>query len=137
MAYDEGLAARVRIRLEDRPGYAEKKMFGGLCFLLNGNMSCGISGDRLMARVGPEAWEEALSEPGAREMDFTGRSLKGFVYVDEDVLRDDAVLDRWVDRAAGFAGACRRSDDAGVPCPVAGYQRRRSTSITPPQTPVP
>jgi TfoX/Sxy family transcriptional regulator of competence genes len=105
MAYDEGLAARVRIRLEDRPGYGEKKMFGGLCFLLNGNMSCGISGDRLMARVGPEAWEEALSEPGAREMDFTGRSLKGFVYVDEDVLRDDAVLDRWVDRAAGFAGA--------------------------------
>ncbi len=105
MAYDEGLAARVRARLEDRRGYGEKKMFGGLCFLLNGNMACGISGDRLMARVGPDAWEEALSQPGAREMDFTGRSLKGFVYVDEDVLRDDAVLDRWIDRAAGFAGA--------------------------------
>lgn len=103
MAYDEGLAARVRARLEDRPGYDEKKMFGGLCFLLNGNMSCGISGDRLMARVGPDAWEEALSEPGAREMDFTGRSLKGFVYVDENVLRDDAVLEKWIDRAAGFA----------------------------------
>lgn len=105
MTYDEGLAARVRARLEARPGYGEKKMFGGLCFLLNGNMTCGISGDRLMARVGPDAWEEALARPGAREMDFTGRSLKGFVYVDEDVLRDDAVLDRWIDRAAGFAGA--------------------------------
>lgn len=104
MAYDEGLAQRVREILDGRRGYGEKKMFGGLCFLLNGNMACGIVGDELMARVGLEGWEAALAEPEAREMDFTGRSMKGFVYVDGDAVRDDAVLEKWVERAAGFAG---------------------------------
>jgi TfoX/Sxy family transcriptional regulator of competence genes len=105
MAYDEGLAQRVRERLESRGGYGEKKMFGGLCFLLNGNMTCGIVRDELMARIGPEAWDEALASPEAREMDFTGRSLKGFVYVDGDALADDAILEKWVARAAAFAEA--------------------------------
>ena len=89
MAYDEGLAQRVREALSDRRGLSEKKMFGGLCFLVNGNMACGIVRDELMVRIGPAAYDHALAEPEAREMDFTGRALKGFVYVESDALQDD------------------------------------------------
>ena len=81
MAYDERLAQRVREELADRPGYAEKKMFGGLCFLLRGNMCCGVGKDGLMVRVGPEQYESALADDHARQMDFTGRPMKGFVFV--------------------------------------------------------
>lgn len=105
MAYDEGLAQRVREQLEARAGYAEKKMFGGLCFLLHGNMTLGVLGEELMARVGPDNWDAALAEAEAREMDFTGRALKGFVYVDGNALTDDAILRKWLDRAVAFAGS--------------------------------
>lgn len=104
MAYDEGLAQRAREILAHRPGFAEKKMFGGLCFLLNGNMACGIVGDELMVRVGPDAYEECLALPHAREMDFTGRALRGMVYVSADGLAEDADLAGWVERGASFAG---------------------------------
>ncbi len=67
--------------LSDRSGVREKKMFGGLAFLLRGNMCCGVVGDELMVRVGAESYEEALAHPYAREMDFTGTPMKGFVYV--------------------------------------------------------
>ncbi len=79
MAYDEGLAQRIREALDDRPGIAERKMFGGLCFTLNGNMACGVTGDELMVRVGPDKHAEALERPHARKMDFTGRPMKGLV----------------------------------------------------------
>jgi hypothetical protein len=105
MAYDESLAARVRTVLPDRPDLSEKKMFGGLCFLLGGNMCCGITGDQLMLRIGAEAYESALSRPHAREMDFTGRAMKGMVYVDADGISTEEDLADWVGIAVGFAGS--------------------------------
>ena len=104
MAYDETLAERVREVLADEPGSDEKKMFGGLCFLLNGNMCCGVVGDELMIRVGPDGYEDALAQPNAREMDFTGRSMKGMVYVDAGGIAEDDDLASWVGRGIDFAG---------------------------------
>ncbi|HEX3525446.1 MAG TPA: TfoX/Sxy family protein [Thermoanaerobaculia bacterium] len=96
MAYDEGLAERLREILEDRPGIAEKKMFGGLAFLSGGNMLCGVVGETLMARVGPARYDEALARPHARPMDFTGKAMKGMVYVDPAGVSEDADLEDWV-----------------------------------------
>ena len=78
-------------------------MFGGLCFLLNGNMCCGVTGGDLMLRVGPDRYGECLEQPHAREMDFTGRALKGFVFVGPQGLESDAELAGWVKLAADFA----------------------------------
>jgi TfoX/Sxy family transcriptional regulator of competence genes len=103
MAYDEGLAQRVREALANSPGLTEKKMFGGLCFLIGGNMACGIVGEELMVRVGPDAYEACLGLAHAREMDFTGRALRGMVYVATEGIAEDADLAAWVERGAGFA----------------------------------
>jgi hypothetical protein len=105
MAYDEGLAQRVREALAHRGDLSEKKMFGGLCFLLGGNMCCGITGEQLMLRVGSERYEEALARPHAREMDFTGRALRGMVYVDGEGIGSDAALEGWLTVAVAFAGS--------------------------------
>jgi TfoX/Sxy family transcriptional regulator of competence genes len=110
VAYDEGLAQRVREQLEGPDGLAsgavtEKKMFGGLCFLVRGNMCCGLVGEELMVRVGPAAYEAALALPHAREMDFTGRALNGMVYVSPAGLVDDDELAAWVARGVSFARA--------------------------------
>jgi TfoX/Sxy family transcriptional regulator of competence genes len=105
MAYDEGLAQRVRERLTGQPGLSEKKMFGGLCFLLGGNMCCGIVGEELMLRVGKEAYEITLARPHAREMDFTGRAMRGMVYVGNEGLADDSDLAAWLAPATSFAGS--------------------------------
>lgn len=105
MAYDEGLAQRVRETLASRSDLAERKMFGGLCFMLGGNMCCGIVGDELMLRVGPEQYDGVLGRPHAREMDFTGRALKGMVYVGTSGVDTDQALAEWVGFAVGFAGS--------------------------------
>ncbi len=78
-------------------------MFGGLCFMTHGNMCFGILGSEIMVRVGPEAYEAALALPHARQMDFTGRSMKGMVYVDADGISEDADLESWLARGLGFA----------------------------------
>ncbi len=78
-------------------------MFGGLCFMSGGNMCFGIVGDELMVRVGPDRYEDLLAEPHAREMDFTGRALRGMVYVDPDGITEDPDLRRWLDRGLEFA----------------------------------
>lgn len=106
MAYDEGLAQRIRETLgaaDGLGGVVEKKMFGGLAFMVRGHMSCGVSGDELMVRVGPDAYEEALAQPHARQMDFTGKPLKGFVYVAAEGFESDEDLAAWVDRSVRFA----------------------------------
>ncbi|VGO14929.1 hypothetical protein PDESU_03499 [Pontiella desulfatans] len=102
MAYDEGLAERIREILADVPDVTEKKMFGGLCLLVSGNMCCGIIDDILMARVGPEQYEECLKLPHAREMDFTGRPMKGMVNVDPEGIAEDEDLSAWIDRCMVF-----------------------------------
>ena len=103
MAYDEGLAQRVRDTLAAEPGLNEKKMFGGLCFLIEGNMCCGVVGEELMVRVGPDAYTATLTLPHAREMDFTGKPLRGMVYVGTAGVDDDGGLADWVERGASFA----------------------------------
>lgn len=84
---------------------SEKKMFGGLCFLVGGNMCCGVVNEESMVRVGPEAYTECLAEPHAREMDFTGKPLQGLIYVAPAGLAADADLNDWVRRGLAFAGS--------------------------------
>ncbi len=105
MAFDEGVAQRVREALGDRLGINEKKMFGGIAFMHSGNMCCGVVGDVLMARVGPDAYADALSRPYTREMDFTGRALKGFVYVEPAGFDEDGELREWIDLCLAFTGS--------------------------------
>lgn len=102
MAYDLGLAQRVREALAAHDEVTEKKMFGGVAFMVRGHMCCGITREDLMVRLGPDAYQQALGEVGARPMDFTGKALKGFVYVGPDGYEDDDALAGWVQRAAAF-----------------------------------
>jgi TfoX/Sxy family transcriptional regulator of competence genes len=108
MACDEGLAQRIRELLDEQPGLSEKRMFGGLAFLVGGNMAVGIVKDELMVRVGPEAHASALAEPHARPMDFTKRPMRGFVFVAPAGFAEDADLTRWVGRGVRFAGSLPR-----------------------------
>lgn len=103
MAYDETLAQRVREVVGDGRGVTERKMFGGLAFMLRGNMFVGILGRSLMARVGPQNYERVLASPGVRKMDFTGRPMRGYVFVDEQALKSAAELKHWVGLCADFA----------------------------------
>jgi TfoX N-terminal domain. len=96
MAYDHGLAQRVREVLATRPGISEREMFGGLAFLADGKMFVGIRNSSLMARVGPERHRDALAMPHVRAMDFTGRPMKGYVYVDPPALAAGHDLKAWV-----------------------------------------
>tara|TARA_R110002049_G_scaffold17162_1_gene67167 strand:- start:334 stop:663 length:330 start_codon:yes stop_codon:yes gene_type:complete len=102
MAYDEGVAERCREYLADCVGISEKKMFGGLAFMYRGNMLIGIVGEALMARVGPGEYAAALKRPFVREMDFTGRPMKGYVYVDLAGFETDADLKRWISLCLSF-----------------------------------
>jgi TfoX/Sxy family transcriptional regulator of competence genes len=102
MPYDEGLAERVREALEPKRGITERKMFGGLAFLAHGHMFVGIVGDVLMARIGPEAYDTALERPHVREMDFTGKPMKGYVFVDPRGLSSDSALAGWVQQCHRF-----------------------------------
>jgi TfoX/Sxy family transcriptional regulator of competence genes len=101
MPYDEALAERVREIVADRRDITERKMFGGIAFMHRGNMFCGIVREDLMARVGPEAYEDALSRPHVRPMDFTGRPMKGMVYVEAPGIAGDRLKD-WVERTLAF-----------------------------------
>lgn len=101
MAYDENLAERVRHVLAGEPGLTERKMFGGLAFMLEGHMCCGIVGDDLMLRLGVEGAEAALAKQHVRPMDFTGKPSAAMVYVAPEGLRGRA-LRRWVEGASAF-----------------------------------
>ncbi len=103
MAYDEKLAERIRKVLARHEGLAEKKMFGGIAFTVAGNMVCGVAKDELMVRVGPQAYETALAQPHARPMDFTGRPLRGMVFVRPDGHRTDEALEWWLSQGLKFA----------------------------------
>lgn len=105
MAYDEGLAQRVREIFQETPGVEEKRMFGGLAFMVRGHMCVGVLKDVLMARVGAESYAEALRRPAAREMSFTGKSLKGFVFVDPPGIAEDEDLRSWVEASGLFVAS--------------------------------
>lgn len=103
MAYNEKLADRIRKVVARHKGFSEKKMFGGIAFMLRGNMCCGVVKDDFVVRVDPERYEEALAEPHTRPMDFTGRPIKGFVFVGSGGYQTDKVLAKWVKEAVDFA----------------------------------
>jgi TfoX/Sxy family transcriptional regulator of competence genes len=105
MAYDEGLAGRLRDLLRQHNNVTEKKMFGGLAFMLDGHMFVGILGDRLMARVGPSGYAETLRQPHASEMDFTGKPMKGYVYIAPGGFESDQDLENWVTICAKFVSS--------------------------------
>jgi TfoX/Sxy family transcriptional regulator of competence genes len=102
MAYDQGLAQRVRDLLEGHPGFEEKKMFGGIGYMLAGNMACGVNKDDLIVRVGPDRYEEALAQPVARVFDMTGRPMKGWVVVEPQGVEEDEDLEAWVQQGVDF-----------------------------------
>lgn len=103
MSFDEGLAQRVREQLDD--ALVEKKMFGGLAFLLGGHMAVGVVADSLIVRVDPEEYDALLAEPGGGVMDFTGRTMKGWLTVCDEGIAEDADLARWVDRGLSYASS--------------------------------
>ena len=105
MPFDESLAERVRRLLKRRRGVTERRMFGGICFMVGGNMACGVERDRLVIRTGPERYERAMKRPHARPMTFTGRPLKGFIYVDAPGFRSPAALKAWITLGADFAAS--------------------------------
>lgn len=102
MAYDENVAARVRAALKGRRGVTEKKMFGGIAFMVRGHMAIGVQDGDLMVRVGPDGYADAVAQPAARPMDFTGKPLKGYVYVGPQGFTTEKVLGGWVERALAF-----------------------------------
>ena len=102
MAYDEGVAQRIRDVFDTQVDYVEKKMFGGLCFMVFGHMCCGVQGDILMARVGADQYETALQKNYSRKMTFTGKPLKGFVYVDPEGFAEDDDLISWITTCQQF-----------------------------------
>jgi TfoX/Sxy family transcriptional regulator of competence genes len=103
MAYDEDLARRIRKILAAESSLTERKMFGGVGFMLNGNMACGVNGDDLIVRTGPKNYQSALDLPYTHEFDMTGRPMTGWVVVSAQGVESDQDLDKWVKRGVGFA----------------------------------
>jgi TfoX/Sxy family transcriptional regulator of competence genes len=110
MTYDDQLAERVRKNLEWNKGVTEQKMFGGLSFHLHGKMCCGVLKDDLIVRVQPQNYEAALQEPFVRPMDFTGRPLKGFLYVSIEGCQTERELSRWIEYGIEFVSTVSKSD---------------------------
>lgn len=103
MAYSRSLADRIRGAVAQRRGMTEKKMFGSVCFLLDGNICVGVWKDSLIARLGQAQGDAALAEPHVRKMDVTGKPMAGWILVEPDGVESDAQLNRWIDRAIEFA----------------------------------
>jgi TfoX/Sxy family transcriptional regulator of competence genes len=111
MAFNQELAERARAALAAVPDLETRNMFGGIAFMVGGHMACGVVGDDLMVRLGPEAAERALRQPHVRVMDFTGRPSRGMVFVGAEGLRSSRDLDVWVNQAVAFVATlpARRS----------------------------
>ena len=103
MAYNQGLADDIRAWLGGRLDLTEKEMFGGIAFLLNGNMAVGVSGEELMVRVGKEAHDEAVSQPGARIFDMSSRPMRGWIVVSKKGWATEDALEGWIRRGVAFA----------------------------------
>jgi hypothetical protein len=108
VAFDEVLAGRIRNALKDTAGVTEKRMFGGIAFMLHGHMFVGVVDSSLMARVGPTEYEAALSKPHVREMDFTGKPMRGYVFVDAGGIRTAKDLGAWTEQCVLFVGTLPR-----------------------------
>jgi len=103
MAYDEYLEERIdQILIYRKIEYLSKKMMGGLCYMMNDKMLCGIVNEQLMARIGPDGFEDALKQEGVSIMNFTGRSMKGYVFIDMEAIDTDAQLEYWINKCLIF-----------------------------------
>jgi hypothetical protein len=103
MAYNENLAKRIHAAIEGQPGFNAKKMFGGVCYLINGNMACGVVDTRMIVRSGPEGYLDDLNRPHTRPFDYTGKPMRGWLMVDIEGLDTPDALQYWVDRALAYA----------------------------------
>jgi TfoX/Sxy family transcriptional regulator of competence genes len=114
MVYSNSLLLRLTHSLEsNRIEFQTKKMFGGICIMVDGKMCLGINGNDLMVRLDPAIYEDTLKRPGCRKMDFTGRPLKGYVFVEEPVLESTTDLDYWINLALEFNPRARSSKKKG------------------------
>lgn len=105
MSCDEQLVARVREVLKRARGTAERRMFDGVCFTLNGNMTCGVVSTDLMVRIGPDKYDDVLKRPHVREMDFTGRAMKGYIFVSAPGTKSDSSLKYWTKAGVAYVKA--------------------------------
>ena len=103
MPFDEVVAARVRSEMANLPGYSERNMFGGVCFMINGNMCCGVVRDELMLRLGNDLAGTSLDEAHTRPMDFTGKPMRSMIYVEPEGFSSKAGLRYWVEKAVNCA----------------------------------
>jgi hypothetical protein len=103
MAYDTAIADDIRARIGNHPGLSEREMFGGIAFMINGNMAVGVSGGELMVRVGKDSHDEAITLPGARTFDMSARPMRGWVAVAAEGFTTDDDFEGWVDRGVAFA----------------------------------
>jgi len=127
MAYDEHLADKVRDALEARTAFNEIKMFGGLCFTERGNMAVGVVNSDLMVRVGADAYDSLLSKPGARPMDFTKSTMKGFLFIGPDGWRTRRQLESWIDASLAYTSTLppKAPKKRKTPMPRAGAKGGR------------
>lgn len=105
MAYDEGLAFRIEEILRDKADLDEKRMFGGIAWLVNGNVAVGVYEESLISRIGPEDYQSALSKPGVREFDITGRPMKGWIMASDDAINEDNDLKYWIQKGLEFGSS--------------------------------
>lgn len=105
MAYDEHLEERIRSLLPDEPGITSKQMFGGLAFMLDGNMAVGVSNDELMVRVDPGEFDDLVAEEGVRHFEMGGRSMKGWLLAGGGAIAEESDLGRWIDIGMSYAGS--------------------------------
>jgi TfoX/Sxy family transcriptional regulator of competence genes len=130
MAYDEQLAERIRLGFgRARVCFEEKRMMGGLCFLVNGKMCVGVEKNRLMLRIDPAIYESVLNRDGCVPMDFTGRPMRGFVFVNPEGLRAEAELEAWLKLALDFNPKAEASKKKSTPNPSA-RSRARAAEIS-------
>jgi TfoX/Sxy family transcriptional regulator of competence genes len=129
MAYNERLAARVRTALKGRRALVEKKMFGGLAYLAHDKMFAGILKDQLVVRVGPAGHQAALKEPLTKPMDFTGKPMKGYIYVEPGGVKTDAQLRTWLSKGLAFVAGLSHRKQKPVRSPsTTAHRNRRRTS---------
>jgi TfoX/Sxy family transcriptional regulator of competence genes len=141
VSYDETLAERIRALLGERADVVEKKMFGGLCFMVGGAMCCGLTETDFVVRVGPDHYDDALAQPHARPMDFTGRPLAGMVYVAPEGLRTRPALAKWVGRGVSFVSSLppksarkrRTGSEGNAPAKSKGTAERARSSAEDPR----
>lgn len=137
MGYDQALAGRIQKTIAGKTGWVAKEMFGGIGFMLHGNMACGVMGDSLTVRVGPDAYESSLEEPHTRVFDMTGRPMKGWVAVDSAGLSVEGGLHSWVQRGINFTMTCLRNNarETGGMSQLASSPTPRTRPIYQPSSP--